>query len=128
MSRIALRAAVAVLALAGAASRQPGVAAQDFPTEFKNLQVFDKKVAPRELKKTMDGFTEQLGVKCTYCHNLDNYASDEMKHKLGARKMIQLVQYMRANKAKYFKAEVKEEDISCGGCHRGKSEPEPFVP
>jgi spermidine/putrescine-binding protein len=132
MNRVATRiAAIAALAVAVAATH-PGhaqaQAAQGFPKEFKNLLAFDKTIAPDVLKKTMNGFTDQLGVKCTFCHNLDNYASDEKKHKTNARKMIQLVQFMQANKAKYFKADVSNDLIACGTCHRGKEEPEPFVP
>lgn len=124
-------AAAALLALAAAAAQQGEVRAQPaqgFPTEFKNLQVFDKKITPDVLKKTMNGFTDQLGVKCTFCHNLDNYSSDEKKHKTDARKMIQLVQFMQANKLKYFKADVSIDLIACGTCHRGREEPEPFIP
>lgn len=124
-------AATALLAVAVAAAWQGDARAQSgqgFPKEFKNLLAFDKKIAPDELKKAMNGFTDQLGVKCTFCHNLDNYGSDEKKHKTDARKMIQLVQFMQANKAKYFKADVSTDLISCGTCHRGKEEPEPFVP
>lgn len=125
------RFAAALVALAAAAALQGDARAQagkGFPTEFKNLQVFDKKIAPDDLKKAMNGFTDQLGVKCTFCHNLDNYASDENKHKTDARKMVQLVQFMQANKQKYFKADVSTDLISCGTCHRGKEEPEAFVP
>lgn len=131
MNRVAPRFAAAAFALSLVAA-DPGQSraqgAQGFPKEFKNLQVFDKKIPSDELKNTMNGFTDQLGVKCTFCHNLDDYSSDEKKHKADARKMVQLVQFMRANKAKYFKTEVKDDQISCGGCHRGKAEPEPFVP
>ena len=102
--------------------------AQNFPSEFKNLQVLDKKIPQAELKATMDGFTEQLGVKCTFCHTLDQWEKDDNKHKLAARKMVALVLLMRANKDKYFKANVKNDQIDCGICHRGKGEPEPFVP
>ena len=42
--------------------------------------------------------------------------------------MILLVQHMTANKEKYFKARLDPEAISCGTCHRGKEEPELFVP
>lgn len=95
---------------------------------FKNLQVLDKNISGKDLKATMEGFTEQLGVKCTFCHILDEYEKDEMGHKRDARKMIQLVQYMRANLAKYFKNDVKPPQISCWTCHRGKSEIDTFVP
>jgi hypothetical protein len=105
----------------------PVARAQTFPTEFKNLQVL-KGISADELKSTMDGFTQALGVKCTFCHTKDQWERDDNDHKLQARKMIQLVQFMKANKVKYFKADVGDDLLSCGTCHRGMKEPEPFVP
>lgn len=114
---------LAALLTLGAAAAQ----AQSFPREFRNLQVL-KGISADDLKKTMDGFTEALGVKCTFCHTPDQWEKDDSKNKLAARKMIQLVQYMKANKGKYFKADVNSELLTCGTCHRGMKEPEPFVP
>jgi hypothetical protein len=96
--------------------------------EHKNLQVLKKDISKDELKKTMDGFAEQLGVKCTFCHIPDQYEKDDRPHKADARRMIRLVQEMKARKTEYFGPRVKEAVISCGLCHRGKAEPEPFVP
>jgi cytochrome c553 len=119
------------LGLAGAAALltiEAGAArAQGFPKEFKNLQVL-KGISADDLKQTMEGFTEALGVKCSFCHTPDQWEKDDSKNKLAARKMIQLVQYMKANKDKYFKADVSNELLTCGTCHRGMKEPEPFVP
>lgn len=95
--------------------------------EHKNLQVLNKNISDAELKKTMDGFTEQLGVKCTFCHVLEQYEKDDLPHKADARRMIRLVQDMKARKSVYFGPRVKEAVITCGLCHRGKAEPEPFV-
>jgi hypothetical protein len=96
--------------------------------EHKNLQVLSKDIAEADLKKMMEGFTEQLGVKCTFCHIIDQYEKDERPHKADARRMIRLVLDMRAKKADYFGPRVKEAVITCGVCHRGQAEPEPFVP
>jgi hypothetical protein len=96
--------------------------------EHKNLQVLPKDISKDDLKKTMDGFAEQLGVKCTFCHVPDQYEKDERPHKADARRMIKLVQEMKARKTEYFGPRVKEAVISCGLCHRGKAEPEPFIP
>ena len=41
---------------------------------------------------------------------------------------LKLVQDMRARKADYFGPRTKEAVITCSVCHRGKAEPEPFVP
>ena len=123
--RAAVIASVCLLALALSA---PVLRAQKIAWPPKNLQVLDKTITQEQLKSTMDGFTDQLGVKCTHCHILDQYEKDDLEHKREARKMIQLVQFMRANKIKYFKEGVRQELISCGTCHRGMSEPEEYVP
>lgn len=96
--------------------------------EHKNLQVLSKDISKDDLKKTMDGFAEQLGVKCTFCHIVDQYEKDDRPHKADARRMIKLVMDMKARKADYFGPRTKEAVIACGLCHRGKAEPEPFVP
>lgn len=96
--------------------------------EHKNLQVLNKDISDADLKKTMEGFTEQLGVKCTFCHIVDQYEKDDRPHKADARRMIRLVLDMKAKKADYFGPRVKEAVITCSICHRGQAEPEPFVP
>ena len=106
----------------------PMVAATSAGPEHKNLQVLSKDISKDELKKTMDGFAEQLGVKCTFCHIVDQYEKDERPHKADARRMIKLVMDMKAKKADYFGPRVKDAVITCSLCHRGKAEPEPFVP
>ena len=106
----------------------PLVSTTNAAAEHKNLQVLSKDISKDELKKTMEGFTEQLGVKCTFCHILDQYEKDERPHKADARRMIKLVMDMKAKKADYFGPKVKEAVITCGICHRGKAEPDPFVP
>ncbi|MBK5255477.1 MAG: c-type cytochrome [Vicinamibacteria bacterium] len=97
-------------------------------SEHKNLQVLSKDISDADLKKTMEGFTEQLGVKCTFCHILEQYEKDDRPHKADARRMIKLVLDMKAKKADYFGPRVKDAVITCGVCHRGKAEPEPFIP
>ena len=104
------------------------LAPSSFAAEGKNLQVLPKDITKDELKKTMDGFTEQLGVKCTFCHIVDQYDKDERPHKADARRMIKLVQDMKTKRADYFGPRVKEAVITCSMCHKGKAEPEPFVP
>ena len=94
---------------------------------YKNLQVLPKTITQVELKKTMQGFTEQLGVKCTFCHVLEQYEKDERPHKADARRMIRLVLNLKAKKALYFGPRTKDAVITCGMCHLGKAEPEPMV-
>jgi Photosynthetic reaction centre cytochrome C subunit len=115
------------LAVLAAGAQRPA-AAQDLPAQFKNLQVLPKTITKPELKALMEGFTDQLDVKCTFCHILDEYDKDDLKHKRDARRMIQLVQHLRGSLDKYFKAGVEERQINCWMCHRGKSEPDEYVP
>jgi hypothetical protein len=96
--------------------------------EHKNLRVLPKTITNAALKKTMDGFTEQLGVKCTFCHVPEQYEKDDRPHKADARRMIRLVLDLKAGKSAYFGPKMKESRINCGLCHRGKAEPEPFAP
>lgn len=98
------------------------------PEGFRNLQVLPKDIAKDQLKATMEGFTQQLGVKCTFCHVPDEYWKDDNEHKPIARRMLRLVLDMRAQKAMYFKDDVMEAKINCWSCHRGKGEPDEFVP
>jgi hypothetical protein len=114
--------------LVGVAALAVGSARAQEPSGFKNLQVLPPDISKAELKATMEGFADQLNVRCSFCHVPDNYDKDDKNHKLVARKMLKLVTYMRANAAEYFKDSVEAKDINCWSCHRGQSEPEVFVP
>ena len=96
--------------------------------EHKNLQVLDKNISKDELKRTMEGYAAQLGVKCVFCHIDEQFDKDDRKQKSDARRMIRLVMDMRSKKDLYFKATVKESAIQCAMCHRGKPQPEAYVP
>ena len=94
----------------------------------KNLQVLDKNISSDELKRTMEAYSAQLGVKCTFCHVGETYEKDDLKRKQDARKMIRLVAEMRTRKGDFFKTTVKDNAIQCAMCHRGRPQPEAFVP
>lgn len=112
------------LALTAALAAPPVQAAP----EHKNLQVLDKNISKDDLKKMMEGFAAQLGVKCQFCHVEEQYEKDDKKQKGDARKMIKLVMEMKSRKPEFFKTTVKESAIQCSMCHRGKPQPEAFVP
>ena len=96
--------------------------------DHKNLTVLDKNISAQELKRTMEGFSAQLGVKCAFCHTGEMYEKDDRKQKSDARKMIKLVVEMKARKGDFFKTTVKDNAITCALCHRGKPQPEAFIP
>jgi photosynthetic reaction center cytochrome c subunit len=58
--------------------------------------------------------------QCVYCHNLENFASDEKYTKVVARRMIQLTRDININ----YKQHVAETGVTCYTCHRGKPVPD----
>ena len=91
----------------------------------KNLQIL-KFESERNLKKYMKSISKDLGVKCTFCHDLNDKSIDT-DHKLIAREMIK----MQVDLNKHFFAQIgdsllKRENtlqISCWTCHRGSRKP-----
>ena len=96
---------------------------QDKP---KNLQVLDFE-SERDLKKYMKTIGKDLGVKCTFCHDLNDKSIDT-EHKLVAREMMK----MQKNLNKQYFAMIGDSllkldnalQISCWTCHRGTKEPQ----
>jgi len=100
---------------------------QDKPN---NLQVLDFE-SERALKKYMKSISKDLGVKCKYCHDL-NDKSIETEHKKIAREMIQM--QMDLNKS-FFALRGDSLDvhddiplISCWTCHRGSKHAQTIKP
>jgi len=86
---------------------------------FKNLQVLPKDISKDDLKATMKGFAEQLGVQCDFCHDVDaGFEKDVKSNKLQGRRMLLLVNEMK-NTDKYFPNPEERAKISCWTCHRG---------
>ena len=92
----------------------------------KNLQVLDFE-SVRELKKYMKTIQKDLGVKCTFCHDLNDKSIDT-EHKLVAREMIK----MQKDLNKQYFAMIGDSllnhentlQISCWTCHRGTKKPQ----
>jgi hypothetical protein len=102
-----------------------------------NLKVLPKDTSPEELMKIMQGFTQQLGVHCGFCHAENaatkhpDFASDGKPEKNTARTMMLMTQ---ENNAKYLSqihdpdAAPDQKTVTCGTCHRGHSMPVTFKP
>ena len=92
----------------------------------KNLQVLDFE-SVRDLKKYMKTIQKNLGVKCTFCHDINDKSIDT-EHKIIAREMMK----MQIDLNKRFFAQIgdsllKHENtlqISCWTCHRGSKKPQ----
>ena len=100
-----------------------------------NLKVLPKDTSPEDVMKIMQGYSQQLGVKCTFCHAQDtatrrpNFASDMKADKNTARTMMAMTNEINA---KYLSqihdpdAAPDQKTVSCGTCHQGHSMPMPF--
>ena len=92
----------------------------------KNIQVLDFE-SVRDLKKYMKTIQKNLGVKCTFCHDINDKSIDT-EHKIIAREMMK----MQIDLNKHFFAQIgdsllKHENtlqISCWTCHRGTKKPQ----
>jgi hypothetical protein len=96
-----------------------------------------------QVHEIMEGWAGSLGVHCNACHTADpnnvgpngrprmNFADDSKPEKAMARIMCTMTQDINKN----YVAKVMEMDkmdtpaapVSCGTCHRGHLDPEPFV-
>ncbi|HJL77911.1 MAG TPA: photosynthetic reaction center cytochrome c subunit family protein [Candidatus Marinimicrobia bacterium] len=84
----------------------------------KNLKVLDF-TSSKEVKKYMKMISKDLGVKCKYCHDMNDKSLDT-EHKEITRLMMQMIQTQNDSVFNYEGAS----QVSCWICHRGSSEPE----
>ena len=100
---------------------------QDKP---KNLQVLDFE-SERDLKKYMKSISKDLGVKCKFCHDLNDKSIDT-DHKEIARDMMHM--QMDLNKSFFallgdsLDSHANIPQISCWTCHRGSKDPQTIKP
>ena len=81
----------------------------------------------KELNKYVKDISKDLGVKCSYCHDLNDKSIDT-DLKLIALEMIQMQQNINQTYFNILNDSLtlaqKFEPISCWTCHRGKNIPE----
>jgi len=89
---------------------------------YKNIQVLQDIPADKMLS-TMLTISESLGVKCTFCHITQDFASDPTAMKNKTRQMLRMT--VAINKNTFGGAR----EITCFTCHRGSTNPEavPYV-
>jgi hypothetical protein len=114
--------AVAAAAADAGARSTPPPGADAGPATAKDDKPKNLKVLPRTwtVAKVNDYMKKQVsrgtGMKCEGCHVKDDFASDDNKHKLAARKMIALTDGINRD---FFK---KKPTVTCFTCHKGKEE------
>jgi len=111
-------------------------AAADAPSHTKptNLKVLPKNISGGDLDRLMKRFTQDLGVRCGYCHdeNSDtkkiNYESDENPVKETARFMIKMNEDINTKYLGQLGDRRYAEPLTCGNCHQGQVDPPTFQP
>jgi len=84
--------------------------------KFKNVKVLNDMPAD-QLGRVMNIMAASLGEKCSFCHNTENFASDEKRNKQTARNMIKMT--FEINKANFN----GRPQVSCNTCHNGHEQP-----
>ena len=89
---------------------------------FKNVKVLDIE-SRSEMKKYMKSISKDLGVKCSYCHDMDDKSIDTPEKEI-TREMIKLTKYLNSllNDQLADSSSIKT-FISCWTCHYGNLSP-----
>lgn len=105
-----------------------GAASAD-SSEWVNLQVLPDTISRDALFGVMRGFTDALGVRCSFCHvrngEVWNYASDDKGHKTVARGMMRMTWQINQEilPAMDGIGEHGTPTVTCFTCHRGAAHP-----
>ena len=91
--------------------------AQEAP-KHKNLKV----LKDDDVRAVMGAMQGALGQKCTFCHDMKDFASDENPKKLIARGMMELANDING------KFHDGKTHVTCYTCHRGSTTPETAPP
>ena len=89
-------------------------------SELKNVQVLSYTKKADIIKYMKNTVTKELGVKCKFCHNIRDYASDENEKKVAAREMMRMVMHINKNTMQ----PMGIHEVSCWVCHRGQEHPD----
>jgi hypothetical protein len=89
-----------------------GPALKDLGLDVKNLPPMNK-IPPDKIRKVMGTFTKALGMKCTGCHDGDDFKKPTPHKKIAARMWNEMVRgyALEGGGAVY-----------CDSCHQGKAE------
>ena len=102
-----------------------------WPEKPENIKVLSEETTGGRLAGVMAGFTQGLGVRCTYCHvgesgkgfSTYDFVSDEKPNKDRARVMIRMVEDIKGYLQKIEPSGANRVELSCNTCHRGLSRP-----
>ena len=86
---------------------------------FKDVQMLKGMPAENLLGIMNKGFSTALGVGCDYCHNTQDYASNEIPAKNIAREMMTMSGEIREMLSKMTQIKNEKAHVNCATCHRG---------
>lgn len=89
---------------------------------FKNIQVLKGVPAGRIPLIMEKGFSDSLGVTCTFCHNPADWTAEPNHHLPIARQMWTMTQEIN-NRLLPAIADLKGPQVNCTTCHRGQKKP-----
>jgi hypothetical protein len=75
----------------------------------------------KQIKVHMEKMSKEIGVKCTFCHNVKDYTSEEKPMKDFVRHKMQMVEWLNAK----YRPKTAAWEYSCYTCHRGQVKPVP---
>ncbi len=92
---------------------------------FKNIQNLKTTPAGRLLLIMNRGYSQALGVTCTYCHAEQDFSSDEKRPKRAAREMATMHRSINDQLSKMQNLDPNPQGhfINCSTCHRGAVDP-----
>jgi hypothetical protein len=121
---------------------QPAAPAGGPPQHFQapaptNLKVLPKNLTGEQVHEIMHKWEADLGTNCGHCHTPDpknigpngkprlNFADDSKKEKATARLMLTMMGGINTDYV--GKIDSSGAPVTCGTCHRGHEEPQPYV-
>ena len=92
--------------------------------DFVNVQILDI-TSRTQMKKYMKSISKDLGVKCSYCHDMDDKSLDNPVKDI-AREMIILTRQINSylNDINKNEEEKSVVSVTCWTCHKGHPEVE----
>ncbi|MBI1756298.1 MAG: photosynthetic reaction center cytochrome c subunit [Fimbriimonas ginsengisoli] len=105
--------AVGLAGVAGFTYPQEGKTTEQ---EYKHIESF-KGIPAGELLPAMRFMSASLGVKCVFCHNTEDFPSEEKPQKQRARQMIAM---QRQIDRAFF---AGQGEVTCTSCHNGHTSP-----
>lgn len=93
-------------------------------TVFENVQVLTENVSAANLVNAMSFYGTALGVGCSHCHVVGQFASDENPKKAVAREMMRMNGVINGQLLKGMTGlRSANPSINCITCHRGQIVP-----